>query len=757
MGESARVITTRRVRTMLLPVLCVLSFAVQPSAYASNDSGAQEETVAASSQSQGSGGSLGEQVCGVEVEPTPPIPRQVNLVLDDSGSMFADANGPVDRWSNAKYSLEVFAAMLGPEDLLNVYRTSDFVDGKTSGPAAQVSGEEPIEKRIQAIHRLDMIGGGTPYAPVPAAVADLSASSFAQKWLVVVSDGAFEGVETAQVQSDMERFAAENTTEDTTMNVAFLALGDAAPALTNNPDAGVFFQQAQQTDDLLAVMTGFSNRIFARSQIEGTLANNSWGIDPDTELEELLVFAQGEDVEVGALSSGSTVLEPTSVGSVSWVENSASELKAVPNKSLTGKLATFENVPPGGATVSISGAQVVDFFYKPRVSFGIVLKDASGSVVAADKIVGGDYSVSFGFMDRDCNFVDSPLLGDVQYSAVAMQDGEVIADQISPGDTITLERGDAQFRVSANYLNNNVTEAVVDVRVLRPAQPTLFEVEPREFEASQLDDYVFPADAMKVRYGIDEGGTLRNFSEEEWASFDKDSFTVSTTEKLEFEVEVGDEPGLVYLLPRAPGGVPIDASTGEVPVHIAAHHIYDEQLNEAELDTEITINDDFSVWQRMLHWFMTVGWKWLLLLLGLVIIYGYIRRPRLPKKLRKSPLVEFRPKNPTMRRTQADGKVTKSALPKFVPFMADSAQIRYVPSGTGGFSALKVKAMKGGRMRVVNWKALAQKGNVEFDGDLLTKESKKARTLGGSSVITATAADGSYECSLGTSKRGKKA
>ena len=108
-----------------------------------------------------------ERSCGVEIIPSDPPPRQVNLMLDDSGSMFVDKSGPIDRWSNAKYSLEVFTAMLGPGALLNVYRTSDFTEGKTSSPAAQVKGSEPIEKRIGQVHNLPMIGGGTPTGQSP--------------------------------------------------------------------------------------------------------------------------------------------------------------------------------------------------------------------------------------------------------------------------------------------------------------------------------------------------------------------------------------------------------------------------------------------------------------------------------------------------------------------------------------------------------------------------------------------------------------
>lgn len=143
------------VLSVLVASLMVFLLALTPAAVATQPAGEGEGTA------DGSGSSLGDQKCGVEVVPQAPTPRQVNLVLDDSDSMFSDGTSSVDRWSNAKYSLEVFAAMLGPDDVLNVYRTSDFVGGKTSGAATTVLGSSPIEERIATIHRLDMIGGGT--------------------------------------------------------------------------------------------------------------------------------------------------------------------------------------------------------------------------------------------------------------------------------------------------------------------------------------------------------------------------------------------------------------------------------------------------------------------------------------------------------------------------------------------------------------------------------------------------------------------
>ena len=44
--------------------------------------------------------------------------KTINVVFDDSGSMYE--NGET-RWCKAKYALEVFASMMGPNDRMNVF------------------------------------------------------------------------------------------------------------------------------------------------------------------------------------------------------------------------------------------------------------------------------------------------------------------------------------------------------------------------------------------------------------------------------------------------------------------------------------------------------------------------------------------------------------------------------------------------------------------------------------------------------------
>lgn len=85
----------------------------------------------------------------------------INVVYDDSGSMYR-TDSVVDTWCQAKYSMEVFAAMLGEKDTLNVYYMSDYRSGTGRGPRLVLHGKDGAatnvgklhsEKQEQAIHR----------------------------------------------------------------------------------------------------------------------------------------------------------------------------------------------------------------------------------------------------------------------------------------------------------------------------------------------------------------------------------------------------------------------------------------------------------------------------------------------------------------------------------------------------------------------------------------------------------------------------
>lgn len=731
---------------MLLTALLSAIFVVpaMPGAIAAADASIAAPTQVPTETSGFDGGA-----CGTGVNSAPTRPRQVDLVLDDSSSMFfdGDTEQTLDRWSNAKYSLEVFASMLGPDDTLKVFRMSDFAGTASAPPTVTITGGQPASERVAQIHGMPMVGGDTPYAPVSAAMADLAASPAPDKWLVILSDGEFDGRETAEIEGKFASFVAENKTETSRTQVAFLGIGNKAPQLTNNPAGGLYYSHAAETSQLLEVMTGFSNRIFARSELAQTAAGK---MAPDVDLDEVMVFAQGDNVKLSALDANGTDIEPASTIEVSWTDNPSvgwygTQKPAVPNKALKGVLATYKDVPAGSVVVDAEGAEKIDVFYTPRAAFGIELRDKDGERVAQDKAVGGEYTVEFGFMDRNCEFIHSDLFGDVQYTAQVTQNGEVTSEAFSSGDNLTLERGDVEFQVEATYLQGNTSEATISLTVLRPPKPTDFEVEPKTFLLSELDEYTMPDDALVLRYAIEENGALVDFSDEEWASFTPDSFTATTdTKDISFEIALGDAPGEVFLLPLAPGGEPLDAASGEIPVTVSASHVYDEQLLEKTYDTTVTIEDDISLWEHLLHWFMLQGWKWLLLLLAIIWIIGYFVRPTFSRRIKSSPTITYKPKS-RGKRTQVKGKFEKNRLSALIPYKARTATLAFAPRG---FAKMKLKARRGKRIEIQNWKQFAPRGNVRINGEELNKETTKAPQLRPASSITAIGPDGTYDMTL---------
>ena len=78
---------------------------------------------------------------------------QINLVIDDSGSMIYDKGTStyLDRWSVADYSMQVLVALMRPDDQINVYRLSDFIEDPGAGkPVQEISGSQPGQSRVEA-------------------------------------------------------------------------------------------------------------------------------------------------------------------------------------------------------------------------------------------------------------------------------------------------------------------------------------------------------------------------------------------------------------------------------------------------------------------------------------------------------------------------------------------------------------------------------------------------------------------------------
>ena len=111
-------------------------------------------------------------LCAVPVgaSATANIPtRVINVVYDDSGSMYSGT----DTWCRAKYSMEVFSAMLGETDKMNVYYMSDYIGSTSAPPRITLDGADGADINVAKLHNEKTFADSTPFNAVRKAYADL--------------------------------------------------------------------------------------------------------------------------------------------------------------------------------------------------------------------------------------------------------------------------------------------------------------------------------------------------------------------------------------------------------------------------------------------------------------------------------------------------------------------------------------------------------------------------------------------------------
>lgn len=695
-------------------------------------------------------------------EGSPPVqegrPKVINLVVDDSGSMFYDKELDLDRWSFAKYSLAVFAALMGPQDEINVYRLSDF-DGlkdDLNGPALIVRGADADQVRIESAYALDMQAGDTPIGAMEQAFSDLEAAPSVDRWLVVLTDGAFKRSREVVDDSELTQLLNEYASSSENVNVAFLRLGSGPNGIEPKVDAasGLFIEQADTSTNLLNVMTSFANRIFGRNVIE-LPSSGSW--EPGSaalELSEAIVFAQGKGVSLGDATTASGAIAPNLVVDVPLPSNGPITRKGEPrtlntNESLQGQVAYFGAIPKGdvqfAVTNSAAGAPV-SLFYTPDVRVGFQLVDEEGNLAPSEGAVAGSYTVNYGFMDTECNFIESSLLGDVDYDQVAITQGDqVIADEFPRGSVIEIPKGEVSFTLSASYLEGTKVGASYTRNFAPPALPAEMTAGSVSYLVSELSDYPPAAQRIKLQYMVVDKDGSRSPTLEEWDQLDESEFEFVHDSNLEFDVNKLQEPGQLELLVRAPEGDVYAASTGDLSVLVKEQDRAGNGENIAQVEVPFEVVDDLDTWDRFLNWLKTDGWKWLLALLLIAIILGYLFKRRFSKRVKRRPSISGTPRMVGQTAIQDYGKFQVSGIRRLLPFVANTATLSYVPAGTAGFRVMKLKAGPSKTMIVTNWKDIAGRDNVEVNGTPLNSESKRAPRFGPGGTITASTPQMSYE------------
>ena len=690
---------------------------------------------------------------GGTVTEKPPQSKQINIVMDDSGSMFWDGQRALDRWSFAKYSLEVFAALMNREDTVNVYLMSNFKDGKIpAGPTLQIQGTQTSQDRVQQVRKLPLAGYGTPYAPVEKAASDLKDSSALEKWLVILTDGKFDKIKSSKVQKDLRDFVSG----DPKFKIASLAIGDDAAQLPTDERIGIYSFRAESSQELLKRMNEMANLIFQRVAQELPKGAFIWPTDIAT--RDVYVFAQGEGVEIKSAKTSTGKVLPDSSVKVQWsgndgkkVDYNGKKLDPVPEKSLNGVLATFKKLPKGDIDFEISNSNaLVQVIFKPNVEFKAIVRDKANKKVEGN-LRAGTYTIDYGFLDENCEITKSDLLGEVTYSATVTQNGETLKSNIPSGEKVDVKAGSITIDVKASYLKNLSSSATINFGV-RPAESNLIlENQPKTYNVSDLDQFASPADSITANVTISEGEpgkqTTRSFTPEEWAAFTPEVNQVDENSGLELKVTKGDQIGQLTIRPRAIGEDVFGVETGDlqVPIKLPA-------LNDANkpgvAPVSMEIQNDISPLARFWNWFK----KWLPLLLLIALILGYIFKPRFATRgrlgIKRKPSIEGTPMQIGQQAYSGRGKFEINQVRRLLPFVADTATLAYVPAGVFSFPKLKVKAARQKKIVVLNWKQIAARKNTEINGIPLDETTTTAPTLRASSTIRANDPAMTYDMTL---------
>lgn len=679
----------------------------------------------------------GSIICSAAASAAPA--RVINVVYDDSGSMIQTGGELVDTWCQAKYAMEVFAALLGENDTMNIYVMSDFDNGKQgAGPKLTLNGSDGQSTNVTKIHSMVTTAGNTPFDSVRKAYSDLAAASADEKWLVVLTDGEFQGVD------DIDSYFAQKASD---VQIMFLGMGANAAEITANESAGIFFEKAATSQQILNKITGICTRIFNSNRLEVNVSTKK--ITFDVPMSELVIFAQGANVSIQGItdSDGKNYLSSTLPVTVQYSERAATNYQDfIVDQNLKGCILTFrDDFPAGSYSLDVSGADTIEVYYKPNVEIAAYLTDSTGSeVTELQNLKAGEYTISFGFVKAGTQerVNQSTLLGDVSYSAVVTNNGVEHETPYSSGDKIFIEEGSLEIDAVANYLEYNSVATHLDYSIYEDKQIGLTVVDSPEYEITR--DGMDASAPIQVKALI-EGAEP---SEEEWAEMALPTVMAAETDGQsgygEFAVEKSDTPGIYYIYPSLADG----AMNREIYQNCGYTVTYEDEHGASTWSGSTTgtlnVSDTRSWLERNLYTII----KGTVFALILFWILGYIPpiKKYLPKRLKKRPAIDCSPNRPGVHQMTAKGRYTKKLIWSVVPYKAERGTIKFTPPGVSGVPVMQVKAAGGNAMIITNTKAYAGKDHITFNGSPVLEGTAKPMRISAGAMISVNTKEMTYTC-----------
>lgn len=682
-------------------------------------------------------------------EPT----RVINLVYDDSGSMIRTDDGEkVDTWCQAKYAMEVFAAMLGEKDTMNVYYMSDFQSGTNGKPKLRLKGEDGARDNISAVHDMVTNAGNTPFDAVRKAKSDLEKAKADEKWLVILTDGQFE--DGALPQKEIEK-TLKKKPED--MKIMFFGMGPSAGEINANEDDGIYYFKAKTNDLILDKLTDIGKQVFNRNQLPNENINSNV-ITFDIPMSELIVFAQGKDVTINGIKGKdgtefSSIEEPVKV---QYSEKASENIKnGSPDKSLQGQIATFQgDFTEGDYTLDISNAKKINVYYRPNIAVNATLTNEKGKQISNGKSVKeGTYKIHYSLVkngtQNDKKPVpvkeDSKLFGEdgVRYSSDLVTDGETIQSEGQDQD-IQLREGPLDILAKADYLKYYQIRTLLHYDSYTDKEITFEEVKNPEYPLTKegLDSKAEGPIVLALKINGDAP------SAEQWNELKDNSLKaelVKDSRFIEFDIKKGSKDGEYELIPSVPKkrvkklrNTELDGHDFKVSLN---HKLKSGEKWETTGDNrfKLHVDDKRNIWDKWGDLILKIGG---ILFLLLLILSETVFKARFKRSMQKEPKVNHKPSDYTLEKKTTRGNFSINFLSRIVPFQAERGVLSFK-----GAPSFYLKAIRGtSNMRLVNARAFVKKDNIRFDGQKITEEEAKKYNINPSTKIVVTKGDWKYEC-----------
>ncbi len=386
----------------------------------------------------------------------------IAVAFDNSGSMYLDGNMA---WARAKYAMEIFASMLDYEggDKLTVFPMWEVqTDGSTpASTQREKKSKQPVEIRskedIDKLSRMYTADPyGTPFTPVEDAAKYLKKSTATDKWLIVLTDGDFSGLDESGLRKALLAKA--------TGGVKVQYLRFAGGSSVKSDEKKGFYADSCDDATLINKLVDICNAIFQRAILPASSLQGKT-LTLDLSMNNLIVFVQGQGAKISSLTdaSGKGISATMNSGQRKYsdVKYGNGLYPSVTDTTLYGQVVTYSACPKGTYTLDYTGSkEAVQIFYEPNVDIRVELRNSDGQVVDPSKgeVEAGKYTVNSIIVDGVTgeDVTKHPLMGDdVKLVTKVKGSGDSDYTTYDNGATITLQPDKAtEIVVEGTYLKD---------------------------------------------------------------------------------------------------------------------------------------------------------------------------------------------------------------------------------------------------------------------------------------------------------------